>query len=135
MMINGKKTKLMLFSESTTADIHPEILVNGTETEVVDETKLLGVVLTSDLKWKKNKDYIVTRCFNFNFKIYFRTKNYTNTNNTKITRTYQPLTIYGVIGSRMRPKNEKIFYLGSSPMSSLSNFSFPNLLFSSLCLP
>ena len=96
MMINSKKTKLMLFSESTTADIHPEILVNGTETEVVDETKLLGVVLTSDLKWKKNKDYIVTRCFNY-FKIYFGTKNYTNTKNTKITRAYQPLTIYVVL--------------------------------------
>ena len=57
MLINSKKTKLMLFSESTTVDIQPEIFVNGTETEMVDETKLLGVVLTNDLKWKKNTDY------------------------------------------------------------------------------
>ena len=63
MLINSKKTKLMLFSESTTVDIQPEIYVNDIEIEMVDKTKLLGVVLTSDLKWKENTDYIVKRCF------------------------------------------------------------------------
>ena len=41
MLINSKKTKLMLFSESTTVDIQPEIYVNDIEIEMVDKTKLL----------------------------------------------------------------------------------------------
>ena len=37
--------------------------VNGEEIQMVDKFKLLGVVLTSDLKWKENTTYIVTRCY------------------------------------------------------------------------
>ena len=63
MRINSSKTKLMLFSESRTVDIQPEFYVNGEEIQMVDKFKLLGVVLTSDLKWKENTTYIVTRCY------------------------------------------------------------------------
>ena len=63
MRINCSKTKLMLFNKSRTADIQPELYVNETRIDMVEETKLLGVVLTSDLKWKQNTQFIVEKCY------------------------------------------------------------------------
>ena len=40
----------------------PEMELEGTRINLVEKTKLLGVVLTSNLTWEANTDYIVKRC-------------------------------------------------------------------------
>jgi hypothetical protein len=61
MKINYKKTKLMVFNPGTARDFLPRYYFNNDELEVVEETKLLGVVLRSDLSWGANTDYMVKR--------------------------------------------------------------------------
>ena len=62
MKINFSKTKLMLFNPCHTKDFLPEFQVSGVPIELVEQTKLLGVVLSSDLSWTANSDYIVEKC-------------------------------------------------------------------------
>ena len=60
MKIKEKKTNVMKFNFSRSYDFPPELSIQGF-TEVVNQTKLLGVMLTSDLKWSANTDYICKR--------------------------------------------------------------------------
>ena len=62
MKLNLKKTSLMIFNPSRTKDFMPEIEVEGTRIDLVEKTRLLGVILTSDLSWSANTDHIVERC-------------------------------------------------------------------------
>ena len=61
MKINYKKTKLMIFNPGKTRDFLPRFNCNGEELEVIEETKLLGIMLRSDLSWSSHVKYIVTR--------------------------------------------------------------------------
>ena len=61
MKINYKKTKTMLFNPCTSLDFMPNLELGGHELELVEEMKLLGLVITSDMKWAANTDYIVKR--------------------------------------------------------------------------
>ena len=54
MKLNLQKTKLMVFNTSTTKDFEPNFEVDGTVIQVVEGAKLLGLHLTSDLKWQKH---------------------------------------------------------------------------------
>ena len=55
MKINYKKTKLILFNPGTSRDFMPKfVLDNGEELDLVEETRLLGVVLRSDLSWSSH---------------------------------------------------------------------------------
>ena len=60
MVIKEKKTNIMKFNFSRSNDFPPEFTIDGYQDQlkVISETKLLGVVLTSDLKWFANTDYI-----------------------------------------------------------------------------
>ena len=49
MKINVSKTKLMLFNPCTSKDFMPEIALKDTRIDLVEQTKLLGVVLSSNL--------------------------------------------------------------------------------------
>ena len=62
MKINFKKTKLMIFNPSRNIDFLPNFAVERQHIEVVEETKLLGLVISSDLSWSRNTDYMVGRC-------------------------------------------------------------------------
>ena len=62
MTLNLDKTKLMLFNPCTSRDFMPEVRINDTRIELVEESKLLGVIITSDLKWEAHTDYMVQRC-------------------------------------------------------------------------
>ena len=42
-----------------TRDFMPKFLMDGNENEVVDESRILGVVVPSDLLWPRNTDDIV----------------------------------------------------------------------------
>ena len=61
MKINYKKTKLMVFNPGYSRDFFPRFNFNNNELEVVEETKLLGLVLRNDLSWASNTNYMVKR--------------------------------------------------------------------------
>ena len=51
MKINYKKTKLMVFNPGRAIDFLPRFNFNDNELEIVEETKLLGLIISSDLSW------------------------------------------------------------------------------------
>ena len=55
----------MKFSFTKTLDFPPEVSMRSFKNniEVVRETKLLGVVITDDLKWAANTQYICSRAY------------------------------------------------------------------------
>ena len=62
MKLNLPKTKLMLFNPCKSKDFMPEFEIENTRIDLVEQTRLLGVVLTSNLSWSANTDSIVERC-------------------------------------------------------------------------
>ena len=59
MKINNKKSKVILFNKSRKWDFPPEVGFSDQQNlDVVSEMKLVGVIITSDLKWVKNTQYI-----------------------------------------------------------------------------
>ena len=63
MKINFKKTNLMLFNPCTSLDFMPDIQLDGHQLELVDQMRLLGVVIQSDLKWNSNTDSITSKAY------------------------------------------------------------------------
>ena len=61
MVLNNKKTKIMPFNFSRKYDFVPNFHLQNEELEVVYQTKLLGVICTSDGKWTENTNYIVKK--------------------------------------------------------------------------
>ena len=61
MKINYKKTRLMIFNPCHSIDFMPEFNLEDNELEVVDEIRLLGIIIKSDLKWTANTDNLVQR--------------------------------------------------------------------------
>ena len=62
MKLNLKKTKLMLFNPSRSRDFMPQFNIEGNQIELVEEARLLGVTVRSDLSWSAHVDDIVKRC-------------------------------------------------------------------------
>ena len=60
MQQNQKKTKLMLFDPSRNRDFLSQI--DGNEIELVDQTRLLGVLMQSELAWSAHITDVVLRC-------------------------------------------------------------------------
>ena len=63
MRINVDKTKLMIFNPSRTVEVHPIIEINHTQLEIVENVKLLGVIISSDMKWQLNTELITKKGF------------------------------------------------------------------------
>ena len=62
MVVNKKKTKVISFSKSRKWDFPPELsFSDGTPIEYIYDTKLVGVVVSRDLKWFKNTLYICNK--------------------------------------------------------------------------
>ena len=61
MQINHKKTKLMLFNPCTSVDFMPDFQLGNKEIELVEEIRLLGLILRSDMKWTSNTEFIVKK--------------------------------------------------------------------------
>ena len=62
MKINPSKSKVMIFNKSKKYDFPPEFCFQNEEIlDVVEETRLLGQVLTSDLKWYANTKSIYSK--------------------------------------------------------------------------
>ena len=63
MKLNLRKTKFMMFNACQTIDFLPTLNIEGQAIELVEEIKILGVVISSDLKFSKNTEYMVQRAF------------------------------------------------------------------------
>ena len=64
MLLNPLKTKAMTFNPLKKYDISPQISTEvGSNIEVVEEQKILGNILRSDLKTISNTEYICKRAF------------------------------------------------------------------------
>ena len=61
MILNQKKTKVMIFNFTDNYKFTAKLELNGEMLDVVKEAKLLGVIITDDLKWDRNTDYIVKK--------------------------------------------------------------------------
>ena len=64
LTINQEKSKCMLFNRARKHDFSTELyLTPGTRLEVVEEMKLVGYQLRTDLRTASNTDYIVRRAW------------------------------------------------------------------------
>ena len=59
MELNAKKSKVMLVNNSKKYQFTTDLVMKDLVLDVVDEAKLLGTYITSDLKWNKNTDYLI----------------------------------------------------------------------------
>ena len=62
MKLNVPKTKLMIFNPCKSSDFMPELEVEDTRLDVVEECKDLGVVISSNLSLSANTNHITGRC-------------------------------------------------------------------------
>ena len=63
MAINSDKTVVMQFNKSRTKALPSEIKVCDDFLEVKQEMKILGIILTSDLRWEANTDHICRKAY------------------------------------------------------------------------
>ena len=64
MVINETKTKVMIFNQATSIDVHPIVKLDQNKIiEVVDEMKLLGVMIRSDMKWQSNTKNLIAKSY------------------------------------------------------------------------
>ena len=59
MMINGKKTKTMIFNFTENFKFTTRLKLKSENVEVINNIKLLGTIITDDLKWDLNTKSIV----------------------------------------------------------------------------
>ena len=61
MEMNIEKSKNMILNFTHNYQFSTNISHNGNDLETIEETKLLGTIVTSDLKWHKNTEYLVKK--------------------------------------------------------------------------
>ena len=61
MIINEKKTKTMIFNYTDNFQFTTRLKLKDEVKEVVDSTKLLGTIISNDLKWDQNTKMIVKK--------------------------------------------------------------------------
>ena len=61
MILNQKKTKVMIFNYTDNYKFTTRLELENEYLEVVDKAKLLGVIITNDLKWDENTSSLVKR--------------------------------------------------------------------------
>ena len=61
MQINEKKTNTMLFNFTEKYQFSTRLQLNGKNVEVIDQTRLLGTIISDDLKWNLNTENIVKK--------------------------------------------------------------------------
>ena len=63
MQLNLKKTKFMVLNPSKTMDFLPEFESGGSCVETVENMKLLGFIISSNLSWKENSKMMVRKAY------------------------------------------------------------------------
>ena len=61
MKLNEKKTTNMIFNFTKDFQFTTDIKLKNVNLETTSQTKLLGTIITNDLKWHENTKYIVKR--------------------------------------------------------------------------
>lgn len=61
MILIQKKTKVMIFNFTDNYQFSTRLTLNDDTLEIVKQAKLLGVIITDDLKWDANTQYLVKR--------------------------------------------------------------------------
>ena len=61
MMVNGKKTKAMIFNFTDRFQFTTRLKLKNQAIEVIDSTRLLGTIISNDLKWDLNTSSIVKK--------------------------------------------------------------------------
>jgi len=61
MKINENKSELMVFNFCKDYQFSTRLVLEGQVLETVQEKKLLGTIITPDLKWERNTNYIIKR--------------------------------------------------------------------------
>ena len=56
-------TKFMIFNSCSSIDFMPTLSIGETEINLVEEVKLLNLIISSELKFSKNTDYIAKKAF------------------------------------------------------------------------
>jgi hypothetical protein len=77
MMLNQKKTKNMIFNFSKKYPFATRLEVNGENIEIIKKTKLLGTIVTEDLKWEENTKLLVKQG-NARMQLLKKVKGFTN---------------------------------------------------------
>lgn len=60
MILNPDKTKSILFNFTNNKQFTTDLTVKGEDVEMISESRLLGTIITSDLKWNKNTEKLVS---------------------------------------------------------------------------
>ena len=65
LKIKESKTEIMKFNFCTSFDFPPDLIVDGFNelVKVTKETKLLGIIVTEDLKWEANTNFICSKAY------------------------------------------------------------------------
>ena len=61
MLINENKTKNMVFNFTKKYQSCSRLKINNQNIETLKKTKLLGTIITDDLRWEENTKYLVKR--------------------------------------------------------------------------
>ena len=61
MKLNYNKTKIIVFNPCRNIDFMPEMTIDDHELEVVDEIRLLGLIIRSDMKWISNTKNMIAK--------------------------------------------------------------------------
>ena len=61
MILNQKKTKVIIFNFTNKYQFTTKLKMNNEYLEVVNQAKLMGVIITNDLKWDSNTQYLVKK--------------------------------------------------------------------------
>ena len=63
MRLNSRKSKFMIFNPTEKYDFEPRYEVDGKDIETVDQMKLLGLIVSNDLKWRANTDNMTQKAY------------------------------------------------------------------------
>ena len=63
MKLNKKKTEVMIFNFTRDYQFSTRLYVEDSLLEIVNQTKLLGTIISSDLKWQSNTDMLVKKAY------------------------------------------------------------------------
>ena len=61
MLLNGDKTKVMIFNQTRNYHFSTRIHINEKLLEILNQTKLLGLIMSNDLSTKSNTSHLVTK--------------------------------------------------------------------------
>ena len=63
MLVNNDKSSVMMFTTSRIKAFPAEIFLNGKNLEVKQKMRILGVIVSSDLRWEENTDHICKKAY------------------------------------------------------------------------